>query len=153
MHSIKQKILLFLMLFFFIGCSSPAIDQPPQIRFGKNVCDQCRMLVSEERFSASYWDQSGKAVRFDDLGCLIYYFNSHQDAQSPLWVHAYATEEWLLAEEAFFVHYKDLISPMGYGFAAFSSLQEARNLAEKHQGQILNFKTIQLRMTQKSNGG
>jgi copper chaperone NosL len=108
-----------------------AVDttQPPEINYGQDVCDNCNMLISEEKFAAAYWTADGEARRFDDMGEMMSYMQSNPEDIASVWVHDVNSAEWLPAEEAYFVMNSGLTTPMGTGIVACSSESEAEALA------------------------
>lgn len=42
---------------------------PQPIKFGKDACDNCRMIISDPRFGAEMVTVKGKAYKFDDINC------------------------------------------------------------------------------------
>ena len=54
------------------GCGGAAdTTQPPEILYGQDVCDECDMIISEEKYAAAYWTEEGEARRFDDVGEML----------------------------------------------------------------------------------
>ena len=79
-----------------MGCSqSTNLDEPPEIIYGQDVCDECSMIINEERFAASYVTKSGEVRRFDDIGGMLLYDQKHQEDVHVYWVHDLDTKEWI----------------------------------------------------------
>jgi copper chaperone NosL len=126
------------------GCRQ-AVDttQPPEIAYGQDVCDNCNMLISEEKFAAAYWTVDGQARRFDDLGEMLSFMQSNPEEIASVWVHDVNSAEWLPAGEAYFVMNAGLSTPMGTGIVACSSEAEAQALAYGQDGaMVLSFDEI-----------
>lgn len=126
------------------ACEKVTADTPRAIKYGRDVCDQCAMLVSEPRYAAQLWNPAKKRFHvFDDIGCALVHgaeTGLAKDAAARLWVADYeAPDTWLDAGTA---HYRTgMISPMGYGFAALRtpapdrvSLAEVRTQALQRAG-------------------
>lgn len=127
----------------FAGCGgAPAVDQPPEIRYGEDVCDTCAMIISEPRFASAYYTPEGEARRFDDTGGLVTYYLEREEEVASFWVHDYETEAWLEANEAFFVVSDDFFTPMAFGVVAVGDLGRASALAEENQGEVMSFEEL-----------
>jgi copper chaperone NosL len=107
------------------GCARTDPAAPPAIRYGEAACARCGMLIAEARFAAGAVRPDGATRAYDDIGCLL------EDARAgalegwKLWVHDYHGGAWIAAEDAAYVHAVQLETPMGYGLAAFASLEAA----------------------------
>ncbi len=143
---IPRYFLLFtlLVVLFLMSCSQASnLDEPPEILYGQDVCDECGMLVSEERFAASYVTESEEVRRFDDVGGMLLYDQKHQEDVRLYWVHDFDTEEWIDAKEAVFVLDDGLITPMGWGLAPFATQEQAEAYMAETGGIMADFVTLQ----------
>lgn len=123
-----------------MGCRSATdVDTPPDIRYGEDVCDQCRMIISDKRFAAAYVTSQGETRRFDDIGDLVLYHRTHAEEVAVFWVHDYDSRAWLRAEQALFVTGPAIHTPMGHGIVAFDDQQRAAAMAAAHQSDVLTF--------------
>ncbi len=130
--------------FFLMGCRQSAnLDEPPEILYGQDVCDECSMIINEERFAASYVTRSGEVHRFDDIGGMLMYDHEHQEDVHRYWVHDFDTKEWIDVNEAHFVLNDELATPMGWGLAAFATQEQAEAFVAENGGVIANFVTLQ----------
>jgi copper chaperone NosL len=112
------------------GCRTvPASEAPPDIRYGQDVCDQCKMIISEENAAAAYWTSSGEARRFDDIGGMLLHHLEREEEVAAFWVHDSYSGDWLRAEEATIVMNAGVETPMGFGLAAFADPARADALA------------------------
>jgi len=120
-----------LLLPLLAACGGAAdTGKPPDILYGQDVCDECNMIISEEKFAAAYWTGGGEARRFDDLGEMMAYLGDHPDeAIASAWVHDVNSAAWLAAGDAWYVMNSGLTTPMGSGIVALGSEDEARALA------------------------
>lgn len=121
------------------GCGGRQAGEPPNIRYGREVCSECGMMISESRFAAASADRDNHIFKFDEIGCMILHKLHHPVPIREFWVHDDLSGEWLRAEEAVYVESKQLISPMGYGVAAFSSPKRAKEAALKQGGAVKSF--------------
>ena len=123
-----MKYMLILLALAGLTACKDKIDTGPRIvRYGEDVCERCRMIISDKRFAAQYIGESGEAKKFDDIGCMIDDLkDAEKRGESALAVYAadYGTGEWLDAGKAFYLRNGELKSPMGYNIAAFGSVEE-----------------------------
>jgi copper chaperone NosL len=133
-------VLLFLSVLILAGCSAAAGgDGPPEIRYGVDVCDHCNMIINEPRFAAAYFSEAGETRRFDDIGEMFLYAEEQGEAVRSYWVHDFHSEEWLQANRATFTYNPDLITPMGWGVAAFATESDAHAYHDEHGATILSY--------------
>lgn len=137
--NLKIRSALFLLL--IVMACGPKSDLP-EIRYGRDTCDWCGMLISEERFAAMFRAHSKAVRRFDDFGCAILHRAENQEAIEKFWVKHYKNSNWLEMDQSFFVHSEELITPMGNGVVALSSEGQAKKLAKTINGQIFNFDQV-----------
>ena len=137
-------ILSLLVLFALSACQSQIdLNQPPDIRYGEDICLECNMIISEPRFAAAYYNGDGDAQIFDDIGGMAIYHAEHQEEDiAQFWVHDYKTEAWIIADQAFFVMSDNLQTPMGHGVVAFSEQNQAENLVSEAGGMLMTFTEV-----------
>ena len=125
------------------GCTSgPNLEEPPDIRYGEDVCDRCMMIINEAKYAAAYVTPDGEVRRFDDIGGMAAYIDETPEDVAVLWVHDYDTEEWLKADEAFYVGSKDLATPMGFGIIAFADRERAEEWAIEKSGTVRTYSEL-----------
>lgn len=125
-----------------IGCTTRD-ETFPRIRYGEETCDRCRMIISERRFASAYRTNDDILRKFDDLGCAVLHRVEQDEQIKQFWAYDYEETAWLDRSQIFFVHSKDLLTPMGYGIVAVKTEEEARRLAENTNGQIVEFDRLQ----------
>jgi len=139
MFTTRTLILLVVLLMLGACQSQPDLSQPPEIVYSEDVCTECGMIISEARFASAYYTQDGEARGFDDIGGMLTHHAKNQEDVAQFWVHDYETEEWIVAEEAFYVSGEELHTPMGFGVVAFSDQARAQNFAEQSQAMVMSF--------------
>jgi len=122
--------------------SSPNLEEPPDIRYGEDVCDRCMMIINEAKYATAYVTPDGEVRRFDDIGGMSAHIDETPEEIAVLWVHDYDTEEWLKAEEAFYVGNEDLATPMGFGIIAFAGRERAEEWASEQSGTMLTYSDL-----------
>ncbi len=123
-------ILLALTLILGACSSGDGTSGPPEIDYGREICLQCGMIISETRYAAAYRLPDGTERTFDDLGGLLVYGHEHGElSDADVWVHDVETEAWVRAERAWYVMTRTRRTPMGYGIVAFADRSRAEALA------------------------
>ena len=137
-------ILCVLLLLTLTACGGGAdTTQPPEILYGQDVCDECDMIISEEKYAAAYWTAEGEARRFDDVGEMLVFMGENREPTASVWVHDVNSAAWLAADEAWFVMNSGLRTPMGTGIAVTADEQSARALAfDQAEAVVMTFAEI-----------
>ncbi|MBF0454108.1 MAG: protein NosL [Magnetococcales bacterium] len=105
-------------LLLFLGCDKPPADGPKKVRWDRDSCERCRMLLSDRHFAAQILDAKGDYHLFDDPGEMLLYLaeKGHNDPKAKLYVTDATTGRWLDGRTA---HYTEgHLTPMGYGYGA-----------------------------------
>lgn len=95
---------------------------PVPIRYDRDVCEICNMIISDPRFAAEIRAPDGKVHKFDDIGDAIHWLHQQEwfkagKKPKEFWVMNYRDgKTWLDARKAWYV--PGVISPMDYGFGA-----------------------------------
>ncbi len=145
MHRPLLPILL-LFLSLVAGCSSPAAaDGPPEITYGRDICIECNMIISEPRFAAAYRLSDGEAKAFDGIGEMVKHGRRTGDFANVAfaWVHDFNTEDWVLVDDAFFVVGGSVITPMGHGIVAFATETAAPELADQLGAVVMRWNGVE----------
>ena len=114
------NILLFFNVLFLTGCINEPKTGPVTMKFDRDMCERCRMLISD-RFHAAQvrGGNKNKAYKFDDIGGAIIWLDEQtwkDESKTEVWVTHHETGEWINAKEAWYVQEKH--TPMNYGFSA-----------------------------------
>lgn len=101
------------------ACNRGNPDQlPVDFVWDREVCEHCRMAVSDNRYAVQAIHPNGKPYFFDDIGCAVLWLRNQKWAdKARVWVNDVNTHEWIEAGKAHW-RYGDQKTPMGYGFAA-----------------------------------
>ncbi len=105
------------------GCSKKSYDnQAAKMHWDRDMCERCKMAVSERKYAVQVIDpQTHKVYKFDDIGCAVLWFDEEHipwKDQAKIWITDAKIGEWIDARTAKYTD--DSITPMAYGFAAFS---------------------------------
>lgn len=117
---------------------------PPDIKYGRDICVQCGMIITEARFAAAYRLDDGTEKTFDDLGGLLLSQRSTDVALNPehTWVHDFETEEWVVVTSAYFVATLSVSTPMGHSILAFIHEERAAAFASDVGGEVLRWNAV-----------
>ncbi|MGD8587358.1 MAG: hypothetical protein PVG22_00865 [Chromatiales bacterium] len=118
-----ESILLGVCL-FLVGCSVDPENGPREVKWDRDTCERCRMVLSDRNFAAQiryFPDHSArsKVVMFDDIGCAILWLDEKpwkDDPRSEIWVVDHRTGTWIDARRATYL--TGVLTPMEYGLAA-----------------------------------
>lgn len=115
---IAPALLSLLVVLPLVACGRDPASGPADVKWDRDACEHCRMVISDHGFAAQVRDAEGRVHRFDDPGCAALWLDAHSEQGAPreVWVHDLAGDDWLDAHEAHFVRVPN--SPMAYGFGA-----------------------------------
>lgn len=117
---------------------------PPKIFYGEDVCIQCSMIISDERYAAAINAEldDGRFVSrlFDDVGDMLEYMATHGDEHIlATFVHDHDSHDWIDAMTATYIHSPMLHTPMASGVGAFATTSGADAALVNLGGTILNW--------------
>lgn len=136
------------------GCNRGPVEvAPPRIHYGEHECDQCKMIISEERFAAGMVihmaDGRQRSAAFDDVNCMFDYQGelAHGDRVRGLFVHDIADNQWLDAQRATYLMSEALPTPMASGVAAAATRSSLEHLHREYGGSFITYEELQRRFT------
>ena len=137
----RRAILLALSALLVGACGRGGGGAAPEILYGEDICDRCRMVISERRHAAGA-SLEGRDYRFDDPGCLVEFLGSEPGrGAATAWVHDEG-ESWLAVEEAWFVVDPEQGTPMGSGILAFGAAETAASVAGSRTGAVMRWPDV-----------
>ena len=105
------------------------------MRYGKDECTDCKMIISDQRFGAEIVTKKGRVLKFDDLGCMTAFLKRGGVAEGDVKMRVVADfnrpNVFIPVEQALFLKNGELKSPMRSDCAAFPN--EAELLKVKEQ--------------------
>lgn len=107
------------------GCSGER-KGPEAVKLGRDVCELCRMIISDVRYAAEIRGGTRhKLVLFDDVGCAVQWLQGSPWKEAPdteFWVmDSRSGTTWLDARQAAYV--PGAQTPMDFGFAAVAQAE------------------------------
>ncbi|HEY9081513.1 nitrous oxide reductase accessory protein NosL [Magnetovibrio sp.] len=126
MQRLITRLLMVGAVLVLAACGDGDKSGPEDIHWDRDVCELCKMFVSDPRFAAEVrGGEKNKLYKFDDIGCAINWLNDQHwagDQATEIWVaEGSSTREkmvWLNAREAHYV--RGELTPMNYGYTAFA---------------------------------
>ena len=133
---------LFMSPFLLAACVRADI-QPVEL-VAEDMCESCRMAISEKRYAAEFIDQDGNALKFDDLRCAVRYLQDKNNriAIARTFVTDFDSRQWVKAEEAYYVRSSEFRTPMNGGIVAFRDKSRAEAAADQYHGQLLSVAAV-----------
>lgn len=145
----KLLLPLFLFIALLAGCAQGTTElAPPDIRYGEDVCVECNMIISDERFAAAVAHEVGpgryETASFDDIGDMLEYAAKNTDKPPVAWyVHDYETKEWTDATTASYVASDRVETPMASGLMAFARRDRGDVMAYALGVPIMDWQALQ----------
>lgn len=110
-----------------LGACSDKGTGPVAVKWGKEYCDYCGMIVDDPRFAAQVRGGPGAKVwKFDDLGDGVLWLAKQSWANDPMtefWVGDVEKGTWLDGRLAFYLPGKK--SPMGHNLGAIADKRDS----------------------------
>ncbi|MCK4710901.1 MAG: nitrous oxide reductase accessory protein NosL [Gammaproteobacteria bacterium] len=124
------KTLYLLVVLLIAGCSGEPETGPVEVKWDRDICERCRMVLSDPHFAAQirYYPDAkkrSKVAKFDDIGCAVLWLKDKawkDDVRTEFWVADHRTKEWIDARAANYV--KKNTTPMEYGLGAQPEMEE-----------------------------
>jgi copper chaperone NosL len=140
--------LLFALALLAAGCAQGTAEiAPPEIRYGEDVCAECKMIISDPRFAAGYAYEIApgrfETVAFDDIGDMLSFASKHPEHDVAAWyVHDYETKEWIDATTASYLVSDQVETPMASGIASFANRDRAEVMAASLGVQVMDWSAL-----------
>ena len=111
---------------------------PEPLQYGKDSCHTCKMTLMDKRFGAELVTQKGKVYKFDDVNCMLNFYNS--EGNSPevfsykLVVDFTHPAKLINAADAFYLKSPEIKSPMASQVAAFEKKESMEDFKKQLSG-------------------
>ena len=106
--------------FFFSACEKEISGEIQEIKWDRDMCDRCKMVISDRKHAAQVINmKNGRVYKFDDIGCVPLWFKEENITwkdNAKIWITDVDTGKWIDARKAFYDGMT--VTPMAYGFAA-----------------------------------
>ncbi|MCL6493678.1 MAG: nitrous oxide reductase accessory protein NosL [Ignavibacterium sp.] len=125
-----------------ISCS----PKPEPIDYGNDVCDFCKMNITDNKYAAELITSKGKVYKFDSIECLFQFkdleFKSDDEIHSELVNDFSNPGELIDLKKAFFLKSEMFRSPMGMNVLSVSSEEKLNEIKSQHGGEILTYNEV-----------
>lgn len=137
----KYLTILF-AVFLLISCS----PNPEPIDYGNDVCDFCKMNITDNKYAAELVTSKGKVYKFDSIECLFQFkeleFKSDDEIHSELVNDFSNPGELIDLRKAFFLKSYVFRSPMGMNVLSVSSEEKLSEIKSQHGGEVLTYNEV-----------
>ncbi|RAU22157.1 hypothetical protein CU669_10535 [Paramagnetospirillum kuznetsovii] len=120
------------------GCGQSTTG-PVEVKWGRDTCDYCGMVIGEPRFAAQLRAGTNhKVYKFDDLGDAILFLVKQDWAAHPateFWVGHMETGAWIDGFKAFYKGGQR--TPMAHGFGALPAAADGLLEYDRFKGAIV----------------
>lgn len=142
-----KKILISMILLagvLLAGCGTKEY-KAKEINPETDVCAICNMSIADEKYAGQIAMKNGDYAMFDDLGCLMQYYNKmNKDELGEAFIKDAESKDWLNVEKSAFVLDEKIPTPMSYGVIAFKDEAAAKAYIEKEgSGKVMNFDDLE----------
>lgn len=140
-----MRVGLFLSSILFLGLLVAGCEPKPQpINYGSDECAYCKMMITDSEFGSQIVNNQGRAYKFDSVECMAAFAIANQGENvHSKWVPNFSNpNEWLLAEDAVYLHSETLRSPMGLFMSAYADRASAEEMKKEYGGEIIDFNTV-----------
>lgn len=121
--------------------------EPEPLQYGKDSCHHCKMTLMDNKFGAEILTTKGKVYKFDDLNCMLHFYNSgvvkSEDIKDILVVDFSNPEKLTDARNALYVKSGLIKSPMASNVAAFQSYEVLKEMNADWKGIMLSWGELQ----------
>ncbi len=119
-----KKIILIITVILAFACNTEVDQTARKINYNRDMCANCLMGITDQKYTAQAINEYGEVIWFDDLGCFIEYEKSDAwkiwgGVNARVWIGDCETEKWIDAFQAFY-RFGDR-TPMGYGYGALKT--------------------------------
>lgn len=127
MFKLLSRMLLLTSVLMLSACWGDDKTGPEDIAWDRDVCELCRMFLSDPRFVAEVrGGPKQKLYKFDDIGCAVNWLNEQDwagEESVEFWVAGEGSNRekvnWIDARTARYV--KGGLTPMNYGLSAIAA--------------------------------
>ena len=134
------------LLGFLLAAAACGAPGPRPLAYGSETCAHCHMTLLDPRFSAELLTTTGRAIPFDDIGCLGSFVAAGGVPAAQLrslWVSAFLPPHDLLeVSRAVFLRSPALHTPMDYGIVALVPGPAADSLRAALGGELLPWDSV-----------
>jgi len=137
----KNITILFAAL-LLASCS----PKPEPIDYGNDICDFCKMNITDNKYAAELVTSKGKVYKYDSIECLFQFkdleFKSDGEIHSELVNDFSNPGELIDLRKSFFLKSEVFRSPMGMNVLSVSSEEKLNEIKSQHGGEVLTYSEV-----------
>lgn len=143
-YEIKMnKKVMAMLLFPIAGMMTSCSTDPVALEYGKDACYNCKMTLMDNKFGAELVTKKGKVFKFDDINCLLSYYNAHE-AEQINYAHKLVIDftrpgTLIDASNSHYLRADEIKSPMASQIAAFEDYKLMKENMKKWKGIYLSW--------------
>ncbi len=130
------------MFLFLLSCNT----KPEPFLPGKDVCQFCKMGITDTRFGGEIITKKGKIHKFDDLHCMISFLKAGGEAEKNIshkvTINFEKPNAFIDVASAAFLISPDLKSPMGSNAGGFVNKLATEKYAKNKQAETINWQQL-----------
>jgi copper chaperone NosL len=141
---LKTLVLLMAAIILVAGCGQKTPEPfTPDAKTDK--CALCKMAVKDDHFATELILENGKAMAFDDLGCMDKWMKQNKNKKPAVaYVRDYHNNNWVQLEKATFVHdHEATKTPMAYNVISFENEKNAKKFIAEKKGKLFAYSDLQ----------
>ncbi len=136
----KKLLSILALILFLASCST----EPQQIDYGNENCDFCTMTISDDRFASELVLNTGKALKFCAIECMVRDINrtenyTDDDVNNFYVIDMTKPNTLVPASDVVFLVSEQIQSPMGANLGAFENAEKAKELQKEWDGVIYSW--------------
>lgn len=130
------------LLIILFACT----PEPQPINYGADICDFCKMNITDNKYAAEIVTSKGKVYKFDSIECLFQFkdleFKTDDEIHSELVNDFSNPGELIDLRKAFFLKTDLFRSPMGMNVLSVSSEAKLSEMKSQHGGEVLTYNEV-----------
>jgi copper chaperone NosL len=134
----KLRILFLPLVILLLSCS----PEPEPIDYGNDICEFCKMNISDNKYGAEIVTHKNKNYKFDSIECLFQFKKNfiNSDEIHSEWVNDFSQPGKLInLTKAYFLKSEIYRSPMGMNVLAVESEDALNEIKNKDGGTELSY--------------
>jgi copper chaperone NosL len=135
-----RVLCVIICMMLLANCQEQALE--PVALSPEDMCDYCKMAISEKRYAAELIDIEGQAFKFDDIGCMTNFVRRSSPKAWAYFVMDFDERQWIRAEDAYYIRSSEFTTPMNGSIVAFKNESRARQAAGEYHGKIVHFNEV-----------
>ena len=145
MKVLNKLLNIFLVAFVFVTIITLAScgSEPEPINYGRDECEFCRMLITDNKYGAELVTEKGKIYKFDSIECMVEFSlvkNTLGDTNNKLLITDFDKPgNFVDARNSVYVKNDEFRSPMGLNVTAFNGELQAQKFVSENGGEKLSW--------------